>query len=203
MTVNSGYGFPYPLSSEPVANGASNIQSLASAVDSKMGLFKIATGSVTNQSQIVFDGCFSSLYLNYLVVMAVSTATSTDVIRWQERVGGVNAASAYSWAGAAYYLSAGSGFQNILAGQNLVNGAVGSFDGASGSSGHCVFEIHSPNTSAYTSTTGRFSFATGNTGMYHGTVGSTHYVSTVYDGFRLFVNSGAFTAQVTVYGYRL
>lgn len=175
---------------------------LTAAQMNAAGLWLIQTKSVTTATEITFDNCFTSDYLNYLVVMSVSAATSTNVISWQERAGGVNAASSYSYAGAAYYLSAGSAFQNILGGQNITAGAVGSFDGASGSQGHCVFEIHSPNTSAYTSTTGRFSMATGNTGMYHGTIGSVHYVTNVYDGFRLFVTSGNFTASVRVYGIR-
>lgn len=167
-----------------------------------VGLWKIQTKSVSTATEITFDNVFNSNYLNYLVILAVSGATSTNVIQWQERSGGVNATTSYSYVGAAYYLSAGSGFQNILAGQNISGGGVGSFDGASGSQGHCVFEIHSPATSAYTSTTGRFSFATGNTGMYHGTIGSTHYVSNVYDGFRLYVAAGNFTGSATVYGYK-
>lgn len=202
MTVNSNYGFPYPQSTEPVANGAQNIQDLASAVDSKMGLFKLATQSVTNQSQVVFDNCFSSLYLNYLVQVTISAATTTQVLQWQERSGGTNATTAYSYAGVGYYLSAGSAFQNILGGQNISAGAVGSFDGASGSQGFMTFELSNPNSSQYSAVTGRFSVATGNTGMYHGTIGSVHYVSNVYDGFRLFVNSGTFSAITTLYGYR-
>lgn len=167
-----------------------------------VGLWKIETKSVTTASEITFDGVFTSDYLNYLVTFAVNTATSTNVISWQERVSGSNANSSYSYAGTGIYLSAGSGFQNILAGQNISSGGVGSFDGASGSSGHAVFEIHAPATSAYTSVTGRSSFATGNTGMYYVDIGSVHYVSNVYDGFRLFVASGNFTATATVYGYR-
>ena len=167
-----------------------------------VGLWKIQTKTVTNQSEVTFDNVFTSSYLNYLVTFAVSSCTSSNVISWQERVGGVNATTSYSYAGTGIYLSAGSGFQNILAGQNISSGAVGSFDGASGSSGHAVFEIHSPATSAYTSVTGRSSMATGNTGMYFVNMGSVHYVSTLYDGFRLFVSSGSFTAETTVYGYR-
>lgn len=167
-----------------------------------VGLWKIETKSVTTASEITFDGVFSSTYLNYLVTFAVSACTSTNVIGWQERSSGSNATSSYSYVGAGYYLSAGSGFQNILAGQNIANGAVGSFDGASGSQGHAVFEIHAPATSAYTSVTGRSSMATGNTGMYFVEMGSQHFVSNVYDGFRLFVPSGNFTATATVYGYQ-
>lgn len=174
---------------------------LTAAQMNAVGLWKIQTKSVTTATEITFDSVFTSDFLNYLVYFSVSSATSTDIIRWQERASGTNAASSYSYSGAAYYLSAGTAYQNILGGQNIANGGVGSFDGASGSQGHCVFEIHSPNTSAYTSTTGRFSMATGNTGMYHGTMGSVHYVSNVYDGFRLFVNSGNFTGSATVYGY--
>lgn len=177
-------------------------QVLTAAQMNTVGMHLISTQSVTTQNQMVFDNVFTTDYLNYLVIFSVSSCTSTDVIGWQERSGGSNATSSYSYAGTGIYLSAGSGYQNILAGQNISNGAVGSFDGASGSSGHAVFEIHSPATSAYTSVTGRSSMATGNTGMYFVNMGSVHYVSTVYDGFRLFVNSGNFTATGRLYGYR-
>lgn len=162
----------------------------------------ITTRTVSTATEMVFDSVFTSDYLSYFCVVTVSAATATGFLHWQERVGGVSSNSSYSSAGAGYYLSAGSGFQNIIGQQNVAQGIVGSFDGASGSQGHIIFDISAPQTSAYTATTGRFSMATGNTGMYHGTIGSMHYVSTVYDGMRLFVTGGNFTAVGRLYGYR-
>ena len=107
MTVNSGYGFPYPLSSEPVANGAANIQSLASAVDSKMGLFKIiptgaTNGSVTSDgdvtinsavSSVTVSGAFSSLFDAYrIIVSGGSASTSVEI---SIRLGSVS--TNYKW----------------------------------------------------------------------------------------------------------
>lgn len=162
----------------------------------------ITTRTVSSATEMVFDNVFTSDYLNYFCVVNITAATATGFLHWQERVGGASGNTSYSYAGVGVYLSAGSGFQNTIAGQNLAQGAVGSFDGASGSQGHIMFEISAPQTSAYTAVTGRFSVATGNTGMYTGHVGSVHYVSTVYDGMRLFVSSGNFTGTGKLYGYR-
>jgi len=177
-------------------------QVLTAAQMNTIGLHLIATRTVSSATEMVFDNVFTSDYLNYLCIVNITGATATGFLNWQERVGGANANTSYSSAGVGYYLSAGSGFQNIIAGQNVAQGVVGSFDGASGSQGHIIFDISAPQTSAYTAVTGRFSMATGNTGMYTGSVGSVHYVSTVYDGMRLWVSSGNFTGTGKLYGYR-
>jgi len=39
MPANTGGGYPYPLATEPVRDGATAIQNLATAVDSRMGSF--------------------------------------------------------------------------------------------------------------------------------------------------------------------
>jgi len=177
-------------------------QVLTAAQMNTVGMFKIAEQTVSSATQFVFDNIFTSDYLNYYCTVTITGATSTSMLFWQERAGGVNASTAYSYAGSAVYLSGGSGFQNILAGQALGQGAVGSFDGASGSQGLMAFEICAPQTSTYTAVTGRFSVTTGNTGMYSGTVGSVHYVTNTYDGMRLFVGLGNFSGTCRVYGIR-
>lgn len=177
-------------------------QVLTASQMNTIGAHLITTRTVSSATEMIFDNVFTSDYLSYFCIVTISSATATGFLHWQERVSGVSANSSYSYAGVGVYLSAGSGFQNTLAGQNLAQGAVGSFDGASGSQGHIIFDISAPQTSAYTAVTGRFSMATGNTGMYTGHMGSQHYVSTVYDGMRLFVTSGNFTAVGRLYGYR-
>lgn len=69
MTVNLNYGFPYPLSTEPVANGASNIEDLARAVNDKMGLFLVKSQAVgsTPVASVTVNDAFSALYDNYRI----------------------------------------------------------------------------------------------------------------------------------------
>jgi hypothetical protein len=94
MTVNSTYGFPYPQSTEPVANGAQNIQDLASAVDSKIGFFKIIpTGAVNGTvspdgdvtigsgvGSVTVQGAFSSLFDNYKMIYQTGDASSIAIL---------------------------------------------------------------------------------------------------------------------------
>lgn len=167
-----------------------------------IGMHMISSQTVSGATQFVFDNVFTTDYTNYYCTISITSATATGFMHWQERASGSNAGASYSAAGVGYYLSAGSGFQNIIASQNTAQGIVGSFDGASGSQGLIVFEIGNPRTTAYSSVTGRFSMATGNTGMYHGTVGSSHFVGTSYDGIRLFVTAGNFTGTCRIYGIR-
>lgn len=47
MPSNTTLGYPYPLSSEPVADGDNAIQNLAQAVDDKAGVFASGVESVT------------------------------------------------------------------------------------------------------------------------------------------------------------
>lgn len=173
--------------------------------DTPPGLELVATATVTNQSQITIDGCFTSSYVNYQGVLNITASSSTtSYMLWQNRSGGSNAQSSYSSNGAGYYLSGGTAFQNILGTnfQNVANGFVGSFDGTAGSIGHMIFDITSPALATHTSVTGRFAMNAGNTGLYGGTTSSAHFVSTAYDGIRLFVSSGSFSGTLRIYGYR-
>jgi hypothetical protein len=96
------YGFPYPLGTDPVTNGAQDIQDLATAVestiDSVVGLFRITTctatfvggsnGSVSdgvitmgsNNTAVTISNAFSSDYENYKIVYSGGVAsTNLDI----------------------------------------------------------------------------------------------------------------------------
>jgi hypothetical protein len=84
MPTNTANGFPYPTSNEPVANGASNIGSLAWATDLKMGLYKVIPTGATNGTvsgdgdvtvnagagSVTVQNAFSSLFDNYRILLS-------------------------------------------------------------------------------------------------------------------------------------
>lgn len=175
---------------------------LTAAQMNTIGLFKIADQTVSSASQFVFDNCFTSDYFMYRVTVSITTASATGLLLWQERVGGANATSSYTYSGTLNQMSAGSPIQTLIGEQNGAYGAVLDFDAAGSSQGHAVFDIAAPQTSAYTSVTSQFSVAAGNTGISGGQISSNHYVSTVYDGMRLYAASGTFSGTCRIYGYR-
>ena len=167
-----------------------------------VGLWKIVDQTVSGATQFVFDNCFTSDYLFYRVTVSISTASATGLLLWQERVGGVNATTSYTYSGTLNQMSAGTPIQTLIGEQNAAHGAVADFDAAGSSQGHAVFDIANPQTSPYTSVSSQYSVAAGNTGISGGQISSNHYVSTVYDGLRLFVSSGSFSGTCRIYGYR-
>jgi len=85
-------GLPYPLGSDPVANGAQDIQDLAEAVDPGLGLWRVTSctasftggtaGTVSNgvvnvgtgNTTITVSNAFSALYDNYVVTYSGGVA---------------------------------------------------------------------------------------------------------------------------------
>jgi hypothetical protein len=167
-----------------------------------VGLWKIADQTVSAATEFVFDNCFTSDYMMYRVTVSITTSTATGLLLWQERVGGANANTAYTYSGTLNQMSGGTPIQTLIGEQNVAHGAVADFDNAGSSQGHAVFDIANPQTSPYTSVSSQYSVAAGNTGISGGQISSNHYVSTVYDGLRLFVSSGNFTGTCRIYGYR-
>lgn len=167
-----------------------------------VGLWKITDQTVSGATQFVFDNCFTSDYTMYRVTVSITASTATGLLLWQERTGGVNATTSYTYSGTLNQMSAGSPIQTLIGEQNGAYGAVLDFDAAGSSQGHSVFDIAHPQTSAYTSVTAQYSVAAGNTGISGGQLSSNHFVSTIYDGMRLYVSSGTFTGTCRIYGYR-
>lgn len=166
------------------------------------GSVYITTASFSGASSVSVDNCWTSTFTNYQVVVNITSATSTAYMSYQNRASGSNANSSYSSVFQGMYLSAGSAYQNIAGSQAQSSAIVGSFDGASGSVGHIIFDVAAPNLAQYTSLHGTFSMTTGNTGMYGGYAAAVHYVNTAYTGFTLSVSSGTFTGSLVVMGYR-
>lgn len=90
-------GLPYPLGSDPVANGAQDIQDLAEAVDPGLGLYLVTTctatfaggtaGSVSNgvvtigtsNTSVTVANAFSANFDNYLIIITGGSGTQAGL----------------------------------------------------------------------------------------------------------------------------
>lgn len=208
MTVNSGYGFPYPLSSEPVANGASNIQSLATAVDSKMGLYKIiptgaTNGSVTSDGDVIINNgtasvavanAFSSLYDSYQIIVTGGGTNGGDY--------GVNmrlGATVSNY----YYVGEYRNFPNTV--NNVINGAGAAEWGAVGIAtannlaANVFVNMPFLTKNSYFAASYIYSNPAGGLAQMGGYLADNNS----YTGFTLFINASSFAGgTIRVYGYR-
>jgi hypothetical protein len=88
-------GLPYPSGTDPVANGAQDIQDLAEAVETFPGLRRIAGGTQSGTTALNVDSVFSNAYLNYrLLLSEIKISIADRAIRLNFRENGVTIASA-------------------------------------------------------------------------------------------------------------
>ena len=212
MPVNSPYGFPYPVSTEPVANGASNIQALATAVDNKMGLHKIiptsvvggivtADGDIDVQSGVSsfsVNGAFSTLYDFYKIHYTLNGSTNGAFARFRVRTAGVDLQTTnyYQWG---FSVGWNANLTQYNLGAQTSFAVVGQWGGNIGSS--CWMEVAEPMNSAVRT---RWKAETADVGL-----GAGYYQQGLAegnradDGFTVFSSAGNFTSgRVRVYGFR-
>jgi hypothetical protein len=212
MTVNLPYGFPYPASTEPVANGASNIEDLARAVNDKMGLFKIANGTfsgITTGAPLDVNGVFSSLYTNYVLHLRSATtsgATASVNVRMRTALA-QEAGSVYNFAHAGSWVNSGPVFQfGQFSVTNPFTPETSFWTGINAGltySGSSRIDIFSPNVARQT----RFmsqSWVDYDGARYNVAMSATGEVgtNTQYTGFRLFPQAGTISGEYILYGYR-
>jgi len=170
---------------------AGGVPSWASA--SGAGLVKISTGSWDTNTAVAFDSVFSSTYDNYRIVLnwtAVQSAPNTVNIRY--RTGGSNNTTS----------NYGSGWRNWL----LNNGSQSGGGTASGSNNFIVLNLTTNGTISFDISS---PFLTQDTkATWLGGVSNTGYVgfgrfsdTTSFDGIFIYVDTGTWTGEATVYGY--
>ena len=155
------------------------------------------TGKVTfsTATSIILNGCFTSAFDYYRVVINASTAVTGGLFNLQLRVGGVNATGATDYSFSLLQSASAGAWLNLnySAGTNIIS--VG-YDAASSTAGSSI-EVIAPALAQKTS----FTVA----GQYAGTPytgGGQHALSTAYDGFNIVQSAGSITGTLCVYGYR-
>jgi hypothetical protein len=166
----------------------------AAAMDS-IGLWKIASVSVTSGSVLAVNNCFTSDYDNYRIVCSNLKSTANVALTMQLRNGTTPSTTGYAFAQAFIIFGVGAwNFVSTTTGTSFP--APGNTNTAPASNG--TIDVFQPQKAERTGITGQYqafdAFIT---------LAGTHNAGTnIYDGFQL-NSAGTFTAgTVTVYGYR-
>jgi hypothetical protein len=154
-----------------------------------------ATGRVTftTAATISVNGCFTSDFTNYLMVMDYDASGNDIEATLRLRVGGVDNSTANSYI-----------FQTVTANATAVSGArttTTSWRMALGDDDHTngtTMIFYRP---ALADTTSYFTMETGSyLGGYLRVAAGTHNQNTAYDGFTVIPASGSYTGKLNVYG---
>jgi hypothetical protein len=195
MGTTNAMGIPYPESTDAVANGATAMENLATTVDDKTGLVKVASVTFSGSAGVEVQNCFSSNFANYVVQLvyygSAGTNTQTQYMtgtNTRDQLGTYNRFGFY-WT---------TGVVNF----NL-NGATSDFginhSTTATDTSTLEIKIYSPNLPTRTMSTSN---------GYSGDSGLTTFLSfnkattSNYTGFYLFPTTGTITGKITVYGMR-
>jgi hypothetical protein len=167
----------------------------AAAMDS-IGLWKVASVSVTSGSVLAVDNCFTSDYDNYRVVVSNLKSTGNASLSLQLRASGSGSATGYAF-GQGFILFSSATWNLVAnAGTGTAWAAPGNTNTNPPSNG--TIDFFQPQKAERTGMIGHYqSFD-----AFIITAGTHNDGTNVYDGFQL-TTAGTFTAgTVTVYGYR-
>jgi hypothetical protein len=190
-------GLPYPNSSDPVANGAQDIQDLAEAVDSGLGLWKIASGTVTlSTTPTQITGVFSSAFRNYRLILNTTSRSTSNRFDMRYLVGTTETTVNYYQGGIASDWATNA----TIYMQRSANDPT--FFGVAGSTGeqqNAIIDVIAPNLAAPTLHSGQLA---SRTSAYAFSFGGLQAGNGAFTGFQLTTNAGTITMNYQVFGYR-
>ena len=205
------YGFPYPQSTDLVADYPTLGQELATDVETVIsglgsGLNIITPTSIansggsatstsgtttfTNVSSISLNGCFSATYENYFVIVTNVTGSASTSLITRMRASGTDSATGYN---------SGGSYNGSASGNIIDTNAIGQYMDTIATSGNgnqqMIFFMP---------------FLAISTGFmmqsYRDTLTNVrfgrHTPATSYDGFSMITASGTMSGKVRVYGYK-
>lgn len=153
--------------------------------------------SFSGSTTVSVNGCFTSTYENYLLLMQ-NVASASSVLRVRLRdAGGDLTGGNYSYGSGGF--DSGGGTQNFGAGSqtSFVLGYSSTLRTS------CALTIIGPNLSQNTQITGTAEVINSLDTVYVGGVfGAVHFAGTVCTGISIYPTSGTFTGSLRVYGYR-
>jgi hypothetical protein len=208
------YGFPYPQSTDLVADYPALGQELATDVETVIsglgsGLNIVSATSIANTggtatrtngkvefsgvSSLSLNGIFTSTYDNYRIIISGTNSASND-IRARLRLSGTDnsGATAYSYGGT-YVSTTTTGFEAGSSGTS--SALIGRW--YTGSRWGSWMDIVSPALAVATNMTTDNAMATLQYRMF-----GYHDQATAYDGITIFPAAGTITGIIRVYGYK-
>jgi len=156
------------------------------------GMALITSESFSAVSSVPINGCFTSNYENYAIILrALGSTEYTGRIRLRASGTDNTTASAYVIQAVRGITSSATAFNNV---NNLWDGI---FYGDA-TAAVAQYQFYRPAVAATTFFTGSFFGRTD----YTACVGGYHTQATAYDGFTLIASTGTFTGVVKIYGYK-
>jgi len=154
------------------------------------------TTTFTNVSALSLNGCFSSTYDNYRIMVDFSAASGSGVFpSLRLRVSGTDATTGYEQS---LFLSAAAAHSYVNP-DGTTLWSVGYFSTGDVNEASCNAEIYKPFLARITSSQVNLFQATGNlAGFSYG----YHNAATSYDGLTLLISSGTISGKIRVYGYK-
>lgn len=161
-----------------------------------VGLWLVGSTTVTAQTTGVLDGCFTSDYRDYLLVVDVTGGTGNLELNMNFRVGGVAAVTNYNYAqwGA---LPNGT-TSNTTTGGADTKVALTFIPATQNIS--CSYFIGQPNLAVFTAFSGDWLYDDGSVTIGRRTIGR-HRTATAYTGVQV-STSAAWTGKISVFGFK-
>ena len=172
---------------------------LTAAQMDSVGLWLVASGSLSTATTN-FQGCFTSDYRNYRIVIDSVNFASTGDIYFRMLSGATPDTSAnYSWAIRGLYANGVSADNSII---SYSAGYTGIASQASGELTSCSFDIFNPQIASRTFVlTSAVIYSAANS--FGGRNGMSHLNTTsAYTGIQFITLGSTVTGNVTIYGYR-
>ena len=207
-TTTPNYGWDVPTSSDYVKQGAVAIETLGDDIDASLfsitdgknvGLIPLVNTTFTTQSAIQVDNVFTTAYDNYKVIFRITAISGNDIAIRMRWVDGTTPATAGHYNG-------GVGISNVGNSVSTYASAATSAILCYASSAlpqvtHFTMDVINPKLTNYTN----YSF---NSYSYNGAItfsyagAGTTTEATAYEGIQIYPNSGTFSGNIKIYGYR-
>jgi hypothetical protein len=205
MGTTTNNGWTYPESTDLVKDGATAIETLATNIDTTLGVYAdpglvlLNTTSFSGVTAQAVNNVFSATYENYKIVLNFAPSSSANrAITLRFRVGGVSESGA-SYSNQSIGLTTGNGASNIAnAGVTSITLLANAY--YSGVNYYGTFDIDSPFPAKFSGVTGQSRGETSTNGISLNVVGFLGNF-TSYDGFEILNSAANFSGSISTYGY--
>jgi hypothetical protein len=173
-------------------------ETLRAADMNAVGMWKIGAATISGQTTVSINNCFSSNYDNYRVIFSMTGVSANANLFWRLRVGGVDSQTQYYWGNTVVNYSGASAANNAF-NANEVNP---SFTSVSFPVGMSIIDLTGVAEAVRTTFIYKDNF-NDSTNQQIRNGGGVHAVTTAYDGITFGMAGGAtMSGTLRVYGYR-
>ena len=161
------------------------------------------TISFSGSSSVSVNGCFSTTYDSYLLLINLTDNSNNDadiLLKW--RNAGTDSSASYYSSYTGINTLASPGTINKTQDPATTGHAIGKMDNATKNSQYITVDIVNVFASNYTNLAFKGFGSTDASNLFSYNGGGSHRVTQSYDGLSLIAENGNFTGSLKIYGYR-